>query len=300
MLFFVQIIYLCFLFACAFAAILPRQKSDSRGGIPSAAAEAGGVGRVRKEKGGRSLPSMQELGRASGTDKVLHHGYDRFYPFFLERWRRRPIKMLEIGYLHGNSFAMWMEYFPRAHIFVMEKDGVHGDYSQRVKDSFYNGDQGNTSQLQAMLGYFGVAQQGLDFIIDDGSHHPEHQRTSLVHLFEHGLKPGGVYIIEDIEMNYWTRGETYGKTTAFGRDHPDSLVNQLKGLVDSVNREYLPSAAAAAGGGGSRSIRSTLGEYLDEWVSSVFFGHNCVVINKMTVEEKSIHTREYRHKAYVG
>ena len=55
--------------------------------------------------------------------------------------------------------------------------------------------QGNTDDLQAFLDTKKVEGQ-LDFIIDDGSHHPQHQITSFKYLFEKGLKPGGVYIIE--------------------------------------------------------------------------------------------------------
>lgn len=46
--------------------------------------------------------SMEKIGGRTGTDKVLHHGYERFYPFFLEHLREKPVKMLEIGYLNGK------------------------------------------------------------------------------------------------------------------------------------------------------------------------------------------------------
>ena len=64
------------------------------------------------------LESMKDVGWRSGTDKVKHHGYHRFYPLFLEPLRQMnlnsPIRMLEIGYLHGESFKMWLEYFKGA------------------------------------------------------------------------------------------------------------------------------------------------------------------------------------------
>lgn len=66
-----------------------------------------------------SLKTMKELGEKSGTDKVLHHGYERYYPIFLENLRMKPINVLEIGFLHGNSYKMWTEYFPNGnfHLF---------------------------------------------------------------------------------------------------------------------------------------------------------------------------------------
>ena len=77
---------------------------------------------------------MRELGMKTGTDKVqsfsyfinhslifgdfffisqvTHHGYDRFYPLFLEPHRETPAKLLEIGH-EEESYKMWAEYFAR-------------------------------------------------------------------------------------------------------------------------------------------------------------------------------------------
>jgi hypothetical protein len=69
-----------------------------------------------------SLNTMKEIGANSGTDKVLHHSYDRYYPIFLENLRMKPINMLEIGFLHGNSYKMWIEYFPNGIILSKPKN----------------------------------------------------------------------------------------------------------------------------------------------------------------------------------
>ena len=80
-------------------------------------------------------------------------------------------------------------------IYFMEKD-VQGPDSihYHAKEGFY-GDQGKITDLQKFLDVKKVEGQ-LDFIIDDGSHHPQHQIISFTFLFEKGLKPGGIYIIE--------------------------------------------------------------------------------------------------------
>ena len=41
-----------------------------------------------------------------------------------------------------------------------------------------------------------------DIIIDDGSHIPGHQLTSLACLLP-ALNPGGLYVIEGLETSYW-------------------------------------------------------------------------------------------------
>ena len=90
---------------------------------------------------------MQEIGYRTGTDKVRHHGYHRFYPLFLEGIRQRnlnentKIKMFEIGYLQGESFRMWKEYFKGADVYFMEKDRQGPDsVHYHEKEGFY-GDQ---------------------------------------------------------------------------------------------------------------------------------------------------------------
>src|SRR5438309_8699047 len=48
-----------------------------------------------------------------------------------------------------------------------------------------------------------TAPEGFDVIIDDCSHIGELTRISFWHLFEHHLKPGGLYVIEDWSTGYW-------------------------------------------------------------------------------------------------
>lgn len=131
--------------------------------------------------------SMSELGRKTGTDKIMHHGYDRYYPMFLEGLRSKPINMLEIGFLLGQSFEMWRLYFPQANVYFMDKDCAKSHPKSR-----FCGDQGNVQDLERMLSAKNITGN-LDLVIDDGSHHPVHQITSFTYLFEHALKPGMPY-----------------------------------------------------------------------------------------------------------
>ena len=135
-------------------------------------------------RGNSASQSMTELGKKTGTDKVLHHGYDRYYPMFLEKLRAKPINMLEIGFLLGQSYEMWKLYFPKANIYFMDKD-----CGQTYLQSRFCGDQSNTKDLERMLRVKNITNN-LDFVIDDGSHHPVHQIASFHYLFVHALKPG--------------------------------------------------------------------------------------------------------------
>jgi len=44
-----------------------------------------------------------------------------------------------------------------------------------------------------------IADYRFDFILDDASHIPWHQVLGLEVLYSQCLKPGGVYIVEDID-----------------------------------------------------------------------------------------------------
>jgi hypothetical protein len=211
-------------------------------------------------------PTMHDIGSKTLTDKVSMHGYDRFYPFFLEQFRdMKGFQMLEIGYNLGYSYQMWLEYFPLGKVYFMEKDVARSHPEAR-----FTGDQGKVSDLQNMLLSKGI-EGSLDFIIDDGSHHPVHQMVAFEYLFLKGLKPGGVYIIEDTETSYWRSGNTYGLSTEYGRNSPDSAINRLKGLVDVVNHRYEYA---------EEPFHSSFSQEVDANVLSITFVPNAVIILK--------------------
>jgi hypothetical protein len=147
------------------------------------------------------LQSMEEIGRRTETDKVLTHRYYYYYPRFLEPLRSLPnLNMLEIGFLFGQSYKMWKEYFPNGNVFFL--DIVEGDSFPQAR---FKGDSGDPNVLSSLLDSKKI-RGNLDVIVDDGSHYPPHQITAFSYLFLHGLKPGGIYIIEDIETSYWRSG----------------------------------------------------------------------------------------------
>jgi len=80
-----------------------------------------------------------------------------------------------------------------------------------------------------------------DIIIDDGSHIPEHQIRTFVHLFPY-VSPGGLYILEDIETSYWPNSSTiYGQTfhgSGVLETYPGNAVKLFQDLVHIMNRKY--------------------------------------------------------------
>jgi hypothetical protein len=92
---------------------------------------------------------------------------------------------------------LWKAYFPRAEIWGLEyKAGLAATEGAKAINTV-QGDQGDPAFLKNEF----IRQSGenFDIIMDDGGHHYKQQKTSYEILFQHALKPGGLYIIEDIE-----------------------------------------------------------------------------------------------------
>ncbi len=63
---------------------------------------------------------MKEIGKKFGTDKISKHGYHRFYPVFLEKFRKKKIVMLEVGIDEKKSLEMWKEYFTHSKVYGID------------------------------------------------------------------------------------------------------------------------------------------------------------------------------------
>jgi len=199
------------------------------------------------------------------TDKVKHHRYDRFYPLFLEPLRNSKFNMLEIGVDDGGSLKLWERYFPHASIY-----GVDIDKEQQNKRSVvYKFDQSKPEDLKEIV----KTVPSCKFVIDDGSHHPQHQLITFLELFENTLEWGGIYIIEDIECNYWhPESSVYGYTIGHF-----SIMDYLRRIPDQINSEFNQSKNSLS-------------------ISTITFAHNCVVITKKTREEETLTNRPYRYQ----
>lgn len=137
----------------------------------------------------------------SGSDKISHHGYDRFYPLFLDQFRNQEIELLEIGMYAGESVRLWRECLPKAKL-----SGIDiSYYESKGYIQMYQVDQSSKYELSE---FARDKTQKFSVILDDGSHVPEHQILTFEMLWP-TLKPGGVYIIEDIETSWWGRSEIY-------------------------------------------------------------------------------------------
>lgn len=141
-----------------------------------------------------------------GTDHPHAHHYTRLYDMLLRPRRTSVRRMMEIGLCLGGpelggpidrqpadapSIRMWLDYFPMAT--VQGFDISDFSFFEHPRFEFSRGDAGSAADLLAAAG----ERYDYDLIVDDASHASFHQQNAFRCLFPR-LRPGGLYIIEDL------------------------------------------------------------------------------------------------------
>ena len=133
------------------------------------------------------------------------------------------------------------------------------------------GDQSNEGDLQNIKNL--LTNKNLFLIIDDGSHHPDHQILTFNYLFPLLIEEG-IYIIEDIETSYWNKGKVYNYKIKFGYKHPNSIIKIFKNEIDNINSEFT--------GTHINKIQH------NNMISSITFFKNCIIIIKKNKYKENI------------
>ncbi|MFI5508052.1 class I SAM-dependent methyltransferase [Mycobacterium sp. NPDC051804] len=146
---------------------------------------------------------LSELAARFGSDKWGGRWYTPHYQKHFEPFRELAVKVLEIGVggyespdAGGESLRMWKHYFRRGLIYGLDIVAKTGIEESRLR--VLKGDQGDAKFLDSMARELGP----FDIVIDDGSHIAHHIITSFDALFPH-VRPGGLYVVEDLAMAYW-------------------------------------------------------------------------------------------------
>jgi len=173
-----------------------------------------------KESGNDAVSILFLEHAGQPVTKWLHYlgVYDRYF----SRYRGKPVRLLEIGVMHGGSLELWRKYLgPQAKIFGVDIDPKITslpDVTIRI------GSQTDAAFLRSVTAEMG----GLDIVIDDGSHVASHQRASFEILFPL-LSNGGLYIVEDLHTAYWP-GEWEG-----GYRRRGTFIEEIKSLIDDIH-----------------------------------------------------------------
>lgn len=214
--------------------------------------------------------NLDKLGRIFGTDKVLGHHYTQHYMTHFGKFRRKKVRLLEIGvggyedpFYGGNSLRMWKRYFRAGKITSIDIHDKSALQERRIK--IYRGSQID----EQFLCEVDRKEGPFDIIIDDGSHINEHVIETFRIMFPK-LKDGGIYVVEDMQTSYWPE---------YGGDSHDlskegTMMNFFKGLTDCLNNREL--------------IRPDYEQsYWDRKIVSMHFYHNMLFIYKGDNDEES-------------
>lgn len=159
-------------------------------GLPPGDSSGLGAGEGR----GSSNPVRDYFDRhAEGPGMQKWRHYFEVYQRHLGKFVGRHPVIVEIGVASGGSLAMWRNYFGagcRVHGIDIDPDCM--EY-QGPDTTIHIGDQAD----RAMWKRFREAVPQVDIIIDDGGHTAEQQAITLEEMLPH-LRPGGVYICEDV------------------------------------------------------------------------------------------------------
>jgi len=244
--------------------------------------------------------SMQQVGHRVGTDKVTYHGYHQIYQSHIDNQRGLAETLndaspaiFEVGIDRGASVALWRALLPapRWKILGMDIGVEHVDEKQCLR--IVKGDQSRTEDLRRVVDLVvREHQHQVRIVNDDGSHIPEHQILTFDILFRDMLQPRGVYLLEDIETSYWTKGDCYGYPTAYGFRHPLSVVEQFRSIVDVVNmpvmkpddRRALLTTASRQTGISPETLSA---------IESITFARNCIIVTKKGPDHAAYDTRSY-------
>lgn len=195
----------------------------------------------------------------SKTDKTTRHGYHWLYGRWFPQYKfKKDLAILEIGSRRGDSALAWSNYFgPHVDIDMISYGGqgdtmkfnnptigcmrnnngeINNEGCGRIH-TFYC-DQSDANKLEREV----VAERpkGWDIVIDDGSHVPAHNIISFEVLWKK-VRPGGIYIVEDIETSYYEHSEVYGYEYEAGILAPSPLnaLNRFRQYADIINRGYI-------------------------------------------------------------
>ncbi|KAJ1443386.1 hypothetical protein B484DRAFT_18127 [Ochromonadaceae sp. CCMP2298] len=169
------------------------------------------------------LKKFRAAGLEADTDKVggfhnYEYVYGKYFAHDTFRSGHRTIRLLEIGlgcnmgYGPGHSVKLWQLWFPSLDLHEMEYDAAcvqkwSAEIASMQNVTVHVGDQANFADLQKVLDGAGVragptpweaGENQFDVIIDDGGHYYEQIKNSFEVFFEKALKPGGLYVIEDV------------------------------------------------------------------------------------------------------
>jgi hypothetical protein len=167
-----------------------------------------------------------------GSDKGHGwHNYTTVYSVLLGKWQDRPLRIFELGLGTNNpelpssmgvlgepgaSLRGWRELFPRAQVYGADIDRKILFQEDRIKTFYCDQlDQGAIHDLWSHP----ELQNGMDIIVEDGLHTFDANVSFLEGSLDR-LRPGGIYVVEDI-INKWNDDWCDLLETVYSKKYPN-------------------------------------------------------------------------------
>jgi 23S rRNA U2552 (ribose-2'-O)-methylase RlmE/FtsJ len=175
-----------------------------------------------------SLKTFFDLRKEGPGIWKWNHYFD-IYDRHFHRFRGQSVRVLEIGVYSGGSLDMWRDYFgPKAELY-----GVDIEPACRVYEAsgvkMLIGDQADRNFWRDVRKKI----PAIDIVIDDGGHELEQQIVSVEELLPF-LRPGGVYLCEDMHGAF-NRFASY----IHGLSHRLNDYSQSKSSADDPKRRLV-------------------------------------------------------------
>jgi len=178
-----------------------------------------------------------KLGQILKTAGPVTHNCMKFahylpvYQDLFIKYVSKQVRMLEIGVQHGGSYRLWSNFFgPDLLAWTgvdIEAKCLHlNEMVESSKGKVFHGSQCDPSFLKGVE----VERGPFDIVIDDGSHCVDHIISSFESLAKQ-IKPGGLYVIEDVHASYWSGFRGSGPKL--------NIVSYFQGLLHSLNSQAL-------------------------------------------------------------
>jgi SAM-dependent methyltransferase len=140
--------------------------------------------------------SLEEISKQYKSDKgAVYHNYLEIYEKYFSKYRTTLENFLEIGLWEGDSIRMWRDYFNVGNL--VGADILDLSHVVLANTQIHVCDQSDREQLEDLV--LKTFNQ-FDIIIDDGGHMMHQQQITLATMFKY-LKPGGVFVIEDLHTS---------------------------------------------------------------------------------------------------
>jgi hypothetical protein len=145
------------------------------------------------------LTKYEAVNTEYGTDKNTTHSYGPVYDDIFLKYKSTTGNILEIGISGGFSLLAYADYFQNATIYGLDIQDICGPFvkmNSKIKLQF-----GDAKSDRVVSSYNNML---FDIIIEDALHEPEDQIRHFMD-FHKFVKPGGTYIIEDVNQCFLDR-----------------------------------------------------------------------------------------------